>query len=240
MQKLSRTILIYLTLFLLSISFSGLVYAFPSSSSNYNLDAEFGVFGGEKSSANYTLTDTGGGFAVGFSNSTNYLSCSGFQCQLAKVPAITFSLSSTAVNLGTLSTSSISIQSHTATVTTNFDGYTLTVIQDGNLCRIALPCNSSNDIDAIISGPAALSAGTEAYGLATSKSGQNINQYSPGCNSSSQFSAVTTSPQTVANANVATATSGDTTTLCYAATAGGATAAGTYTQTLTYIATGKF
>jgi hypothetical protein len=240
MAKSFRFILIYLVIISLSFSFNSLAYAFPSSSTNYKLDAELGVFGGEKSSTNYRLTDTGGGFAPGFSNSTNYLACSGFQCQLSKVPTITFSLSSTAVNLGTLTTSAISIQSHTATVTTNFQGYSLTVVQDGNLCRIALPCNSSNDIDAIISGPSVLSAGTEAYGLATSKSGQNINQYSPGCNSSSQFSAITTSTQTVANSLTPTATSGDITTLCYAATAGGATAAGTYTQNLTYIATGKF
>lgn len=234
MKLLSKLILIYLPVFLLSLSFTGMVEAFTSSSTNYNINGEFGNFGGAKSSTNYKVTDTGGGFAPGYSTSTSYSNCSGFQCTLAQVPSITFSLSTTSLNLGSLTTSSINVQNHTATVTTNFQGYTLTVVQDGPLTY------GSATIAAVSPSPSTLSAGTEAYGIATSKSGQAINQYSPSCSSSSQFSALTTSTQTVANSNSPTIPAGDQTTLCYAATAGGLTAAGTYTQHLTYIATGKF
>lgn len=240
-MKFSAKFSLFLMLMIaFTISYSGLANAFTSNSTNYSVNGEFGNFGGAKSSTNYSVTDTGGGFARGFNNSANFANCSGFQCTLAQVPSITFSFSTTTVNLGTLSTGSISIQSHTATVTTNFQGYNLTVVQDGNLCRITLPCNSSNDINPVSPTPGALSAGTEGYGLATSKSGQTINQYSPSCSSSSQFSAVTASTQTVASTTSPTATSGDITTLCYAATRGSLTAAGTYTQKLTYIATGRF
>lgn len=233
MRKLSRTILTYFTLFLLSVFFSAWVYAFPSSSASYKLDGEFGDFGGQKNSASYTLTDTGGGFVPGLSNSTNYLSCSGFQCQLSQVPAITFSLSTNTVNLGTLTTGAVNTQTHTATVTTNFQGYTLTVVQNGPLTY------GSATIAPVSPSPGTISAGTEAYGIATSKASQTITQNSS-CSTVGNFSALTTSPQSIAGSTSPTSSSGDTTTLCYGATKSGATAAGTYTQTLTYIATGKF
>lgn len=234
-MKLSRKfILIYLTLILLSLSFTGMAEAFSSNSTNYSINGEFGNFGGAKSSTNYKVTDTGGGFAPGYGTSTSYSNCSGFQCTLAQVPSITFSLSTTSLNLGTLTASTINVQNHTATVTTNFQGYNLTVVQDGPLTY------SGKTIAAVSPSPGTLSAGTEAYGIATSKSGQAVNQYSPSCSSSSQFSALTTSAQTVASSTSPTSPSGDSTTLCYAATIGGSTASGVYSQQVTFIATGKF
>ena len=233
MPNLSRTILIYPTIFLLSFSFAGIAYAFTSTSTNYKLEGEFGNFGGAKSSTNYTLTDTGSGFAPGFNTSSKYVNCSGFQCTLAQVPAITFTLSTNSVNLGTLTASSINTQTHTATVTTNFQGYTLTVVQNGPLTY------GSRTIAAVSPSPGTISAGTEAYGIATSKASQTITQNS-GCSTGGNFSALTTSPQTVASSNSPTSATGDSTTLCYGATAGGSTAAGTYSQQVTFIATGKF
>lgn len=233
MLHLSRVILIYLTLFLLSFSFTDLAFAFSSSSTNYKLEGEFGNFGGAKSSTNYTLTDTGGGFAPGYSNSTNYTDCSGFQCTLAQVPSITFSLSTSSVNLGTLTASSINTQTHTATVTTNFQGYTLTVVQNGPLTY------GSKTITAVSPSPGTISAGTEAYGIATSKASQAITQ-NTGCTTGGNFSALTTSPQTVASSTSPTVSGGDTTTMCFGATKSGSTAAGSYSQIITYIATGKF
>ncbi len=232
MPRLLRLILIYFATFLLSFIYTGLVYAFPSSSTNYKLDAEFGVFGGEKNSTNFRLTDTGGGFAPGFGDSTNYRNCSGFQCTLSQVPSITFSLSTNSISLGTLTTSAVNTQSHTATVTTNWNGYTLTVVQDGNLRR------GSDDIDPVVSSP--ISAGTEAYGLATSKSGQAIVQDTSCGSAVYNASSITSTPQNVASSTVATSLSGDTTTLCYSASVAGSTPAGTYSQIVTYIATGTF
>src|SRR4030066_2582960 len=98
------------------------VLAFGSSSTNYKLEGEFGIFGGAKSSANYNLTDTGGGFAVGFGSSANYGTGSGFQYVLAEVREIVFTISTTTVNLGALTSSSVNNASHTITVTTNGAG----------------------------------------------------------------------------------------------------------------------
>lgn len=232
MPRLYKLILIYLTILLLSFSYTGLVYAFPSSSTNFKLEAEFGVFGGEKNSTNFRLTDTGGGFAPGFGDSTNYRNCSGFQCTLAQVPSITFTLSTNSINLGTLTTAAVNTSSHTAIVTTNWNGYTLRVVQDGNLRK------GSDDIDPVVSSP--ISAGTEAYGLATSKSGQDIVQDTSCGSASYNASAITSTPQSVASTTTATSPSGDTTTICYAASISGTTAAGNYSQAVTFIATGSF
>lgn len=232
MPRLFRLILIYLTTLLLSFVYTDLIYAFPSSSTNYKLDAEFGVFGGEKNSTNFRLTDTGGGFAPGFGDSTNFRNCSGFQCVIAQVPSITVSLSSNAVNLGTLTGASVSTGNHTISVTTNVGGYTTRVIEDGELRY------GGAAIDQV--GDGAVTAGAEEYGLATSQAGRDISLDTDCGNSPYTASPITGTPQSVAYKNGPTYTA-ETTTLCYAASVNSATtAAGTYQQVLTYITTGSF
>jgi hypothetical protein len=232
MKNPARFLLIYLLTSAFLFLSSAAALAFPSSSTNYNLEGEFGIFGGAKSSTNYLLTDTGGGFAPGFGDSTNYRACSGFQCVGAQVPSITFTLSTNSVNLGTLTTGAVNTSNHTATVTTNLGGYTLTVVEDGNLRR------GSDDVDDV--GDGAVNAGSEEYGLSTSESGQEITQDTDCPNSPFNASGITATPKTVANAVGPTYSSGETTTLCYAASRSGLTAAGNYNQILTYIATGSF
>jgi hypothetical protein len=211
------------------------VLAFSSSSDNYKLEGDFGIFGGAKSSTNYKITDTGGGFAIGFGSSANYGTGSGFQYVLAEVPELVFQISSTTVDLGSLSGTPKGV-SQTITVTTNaHDGYKVTVQEDGNLCRTTQPCNSTNDIDPVSGGT--VKPNTEAYGLATSKAGQDIIQ-NTSCGSSFEASAITTSPQTIASPSLPI--NNDTTTLCYSAAISGTTAAGNYTHVLTYVATGTF
>src|SRR3990167_10665960 len=100
MNKRLSFLIASLTLLLLPTS----VWAFSSSSDNFKLEGEFGIFGGAKSSTNYNLTDTGGGFAVGFGSSTSYGTGSGFQYVLAEIREIVFTISTTTVNLGSLST----------------------------------------------------------------------------------------------------------------------------------------
>src|SRR3989344_5630991 len=115
------TVKYFLTNLLLLICFlslTSIVEAFPSSSGSYKLEGEFGIFGGAKTSDNYRLTDTGGGFAPGIGTSTNYRNCSGFQCVIAQVPQVTVTLSSNAINLNTLTTSAVNTASHTISVTT--------------------------------------------------------------------------------------------------------------------------
>ncbi len=211
---------------------TGLAYAFPSASTNYKIDSELGVFGGEKNSTNYRLTDTGGGFAVGFSNSTNYLSCSGFQCTLSQVPTITVSLSATSINLGTLTTGAVNTDSHTVSVTTNIGGYTTRVYSDGTLRR-----SGGADIDAV--GDGAVSAGAEEYGIATSQSGQDITQDTSCGSAAYNASGLTTSQQSVASKAGPTYTA-ESTTICYAASRSGLTAAGNYQQIVYFVTTGSF
>jgi len=206
--------------------------AFQQTSTNFKLEGEFGIFGGAKSSANYKLTDTGGGFAPGISTSGSYEVCSGFQCVLQKVPTITFTLGSNSVNLGSLSAASVTTQSHIFTVNTTLTtGYQVTVVEDGNL-RSSI----GNDINDVSGGT--VDAGSEEYGLATSKSGQNIVQDSSCGPDPDNASAVTGSSQTVASASVDV--TGDQTTMCYGASISPTTPAGQYQHTLTYIATGTF
>ncbi len=232
MPKLYRNILIYITLFLLSFSFTGLAYAFPSSSGSYKLEGEFGDFGGSKSSASYSLTDTGGGFAPGIGDSTNYRSCSGFQCVIAQVPQITVTLSSNAINLGALSGGSVSKASHDISVTTNVGGYTTRVVEDGELRYGAATIDQVGD--------GAVTAGSEEYGLATTQAGRDISQDADCLNPPYTASPITGTPQSVASKSGPTYTA-ETTTLCYAASINTATtAAGTYQQVLTYITTGSF
>src|SRR4030066_26546 len=134
-----------LSLSLLIVS-SSTVLAFGSSSTNYKLEGEFGIFGGAKSSTNYNLTDTGGGFAIGFGSSANYGTGSGFQYVLAEIREIIFTINPTLVNLGSLSGTPKGV-SNTITVTTNArEGYQVTVMEDGNICRTTQPCNAANDI----------------------------------------------------------------------------------------------
>ncbi|OGY22567.1 MAG: hypothetical protein A2113_04235 [Candidatus Woykebacteria bacterium GWA1_44_8] len=212
------------------------VWAFSSSSTNYKLEGEFGIFGGAKSSTNYALTDTGGGFAVGFGSSANYGTGSGFQYVLAEVPELVFTISSTSVNLGSLSGTPTST-SNTITVTTNArEGYKVTVLEDGNICRTAQPCNSSNDIGDVAGGT--VDPSTEEYGLATSKSGQYFAQDTDCANSPFNATAVDGTARQVASSSLPI--DDDQTTLCYSAAISGTTAAGNYSHVLTYIATGTF
>jgi len=234
MKHSAKLILTYLFLSLLSFSLAKSALAFPSSSTNYRLEGEFGNFGGAKTSSNYRLTDTGGGLAPGASDSISYKNCSGFQCVLAQLPSITFELFSNQVNLGSLSTGSVNTASHTAKVTTNRGPYNLTVSADGKLRH------SNGDINDVTDGQ--INAGSEEYGIATSDTDSGLDIITDtNCGSSPyNASAVTTSPKLIAKSSGPTGPSGETVTICYAASKAADTPSGNYQQILTYIATGTF
>ena len=205
-------------------------YGFSSSSDNFKLEGEFGIFGGAKSSTNYKITDTGGGFAIGFGSSANYGSGSGFQYVLAEVPELIFTISSTSVDLGSLSGTPKGV-SHTITVTTNArEGYKVTAIEDGNLRY------GANNIDDVAGGT--VDPNTEEYGLATSKTGQYFAQDTDCANTPFNATAIDGTARQVASADAPI--DADQTTLCYSAAISGATPAGSYQHVLTYIATGTF
>jgi len=225
------TVLIFLSL----ISYiSCPIYAFQQSSDNYQLEGDFNIFSGSKSSESYSLTDTGGGLGPGISTSTNYGIGTGFQYVLAKSPNIAFTVNASSVSLNVFYTS-VATASHTITVTTKATrGYTVYVYADGNLR------NGADDINNAADG--AVTAGSEEYGLATSDGSQNISQDTDCPNAPYTASAITTSLQSVASADADV--TGENTTLCYAASASitspTITKAINYTQTVTYIAVGNF
>lgn len=209
--------------------------AFYSNSTNYQLEAEFGEYGGGKSSANYKLTDTGGGFAVGFGSSANYGNGAGFQYVLAEIREIIFTVSSNFVNLGTVSQTAKGV-SQTITVTTNgAGGYKVTVQENGNLCSpsVAVCTNDINDVSG-----GTVDNNTEEYGLGTSKPAQYFAQDTDCANSPFNATSIDSTARQVASSSVPV--DNDSTTLCFSVAASGTTAAGSYSHTLTYIATGTF
>jgi hypothetical protein len=236
MLKLSQMRKIFAFFIILSLIYYTLqpTYAFQQSSTNYQLEGDFNIFAGSKSSANYSLTDTGGGLGPGISTSTNYGIGAGFQYVLAKSPNIAFTVNASSVSLNVFYTS-VATASHTITVTTKATrGYTVYVYDDGNLR------NGADDINNVADG--AVTAGSEEYGLATSAGSQNISQDTNCPNAPYTASAITTSLQNVASAG--SDVTGENTTLCYAASASitspTITKAIIYTQTVTYIAVGNF
>jgi len=146
-------------------------------------------------------------------------------------PSITFAVSATSINLGTLSTGAVASASHTVrTITNAANGYATYVYSDGNLR------NGSNTIAATTG---TLVAATAGYGIATQDTGQTIHS-DAACNSSpsNTVSALTTAQQSVAGA-----TSGpvdETIYVCYEAAISSLTIAGNYTQTVTYVTVGLF
>lgn len=141
-------------------------------------------------------------------------------------PSITFTLNKTAVSLGALSVSSVSTDTTSFTVNTNaVSGYTTTVTEDGNLRY------SANDINDVADGT--VTAGSEEYGMSTSKAGQTIV-------ATSGNNATAIDGTNKACASASGPVSSDITTLTLLASMAGSTPAGAYFHTVTVLATANF
>lgn len=191
------------------------------SSSSYRLYGdELGAAGGRSTSASYIEQDTLGGLASGDSSSTNYTLLAGFQA-LAEHPTFSFSISSSAVALGTLSPSAIASGSHTFTTSTNAPlGFSVILISDGGLR------SGSNTIDPVADG--SVTVGSEEYGLSLSGTDRSF----------SDDQAPTTDGLTVASRSQWK--NGSSVTVTYKASVAPGTSGGNYSQMLTYVATGLF
>jgi hypothetical protein len=161
-------------------------------------------------------------------------------------PTITSTLSSTTCSLGTLSSSSVSVCTYFNTVLTNASsGFVSTITQDDNLCRIIIPCNAGNDIDAETGGDT-ISSGTEEYGVSSddTNSTQDVPDYDgSGCNGSSPENAgsiATTQSYALHTGPVGSGDVDNVTNLCHVAAISATTGAGVYTQIVTHITTGTF
>lgn len=94
----------------------------------------FNMTSGYKSSASYNLTDTVGQTAAEFFSSTGYHIKAGFQ-YIYTLDDFAFSISSLAVNLGTISPNTFSTASNTLTVTAPGQGYNVTTFEVNKLTK---------------------------------------------------------------------------------------------------------
>lgn len=181
-------------------------------------------FGGEETSTstNYQFQDTLGEIGTGRISSTNYAGLIGFR-QTESDPKMTFTISDTTVDFGTLSVSSVASDSVTITTTTNaVDGYVTTIYETENL-----KTGAGSDIDDVADGT--VTAGSEEYGVRTSGAAGQMN---------AADTAITTSPQTVALYN--SWINGSAVTITFKAAISSTTAAGAYAHDVTLISTGRF
>ena len=140
----------------------------------------------------------------------------------------TFAISSTTCALGTLSTSSVSTCTYNITTSTNAeDGYTTTIIEDGNL-RDGTP-----DIDDVSDGT--VTAGAEEYG-ASSNDADSLDIVTTSGNAASPITGTAKSIATQASGPV----SADAVTVTHHASIVATTMAGSYSHIVTLVSTGTF
>ncbi|MBI5221886.1 MAG: hypothetical protein HY980_00075 [Candidatus Magasanikbacteria bacterium] len=133
-------------------------------SENYQLQLDSVDVGGNlTTSTNYKVSGSLGespGVHETQSTSTNYIIEAGFQAAASGV-ALSATLSTNAVSLGSLTTADTNKASQTLTVTTNSPtGYSVTITEDGNLR------SGSDDINDVSDGE--VTASSEEYGFRTS------------------------------------------------------------------------
>jgi len=201
-------------------------------------------------SCNYSVTYTSDNPGVknywGFICDNHNFSASSSQAGSFTInPALSFSISSTSVNFGTLSSSSVSAASITITTSTNAsNGYITKIYTNGNF-KTAQGFNFSYVTDA-----SNISVGDGKYGIGTSKAGQDVKQYTSSCASgaspqgplsgSTTISNATSAANAVSVASSSSKISNDTTTICFVASPSPTTPAGNYSHIITFVSTGKF
>lgn len=142
----------------------------------------------------------------------NYALRGGFQAM--ELSALSLTLSTTSIALGTLALDSVASSSLTATVTSD-GGYSVSITEDGNLR------DGANDIDDI--GAGNVTAGTEGYGIRTSGAQGQVN---------GSDTAVTGGSLTVASSN--SSASAVATTVDFRAAVDTDSLAGSYSHTVTF------
>ena len=201
-------------------------------SANYKIEKDSINFGGTDGgqSANYNLDDTMGEVGTGLADSENYIMKAGYRQATEEVvdPTFTFAISSTTCALGTLTTASVSSCTYNITTSTNAeDGYTTTIIEDGNL-RDGTP-----DIDDISDGT--VTAGSEEYGV-SSNDADSLDIVTTSGDVASSITGTAKSIATQASGPV----SADAVTVTHHASIAATTIAGSYSHVVTLVSTGTF
>lgn len=111
----------------------GTAHAETLNSPNYTIRmGNFNITSGLKSSTSYNLTDTVGQVAAEFFTGTGYHVKAGFQ-YIYTLFNFSFSISSLAINLGTISPNTFASATNTLTVTAPGQGYSVTVFENSKL-----------------------------------------------------------------------------------------------------------
>lgn len=216
MKKLS--LLLSIVYFLFSVP----ALAAVMSSTNFQIisDAISGGGAALSTSTNFGIADTlNFGAAGATSTSSNFIEADGFQNTTAP-DNLTVTFSKNTINLGTLSTASVSSDNQTLTVTSNSpNGYTTTVQTDGELRA------GSNTIQSV---SGSITAGVAGYGVSTSGSNGQF----------SSLTSISTTSKTIARSSIPVTAA--VTTINYQATISGSTAPGDYSQIVTFTTTANF
>ncbi len=223
MRNLNKSIaIITMVLSLISASFNFAI-AQVMSSTNYKIFVDtVNGGGGLGTSANYKLTDTMG--EVGTTEnvtSTNYIVKAGFEA-INKDQILTVNLSTSEIKLGILAPSQVNTSDETITVTTNGNGYSTTIADDGNL-----RATDGADINNVIDG--AVTAGSEEFGIGTSGSDGLYN---------SADTSISTVPKTIAQRS--SSVNGSVVTVTFKASVVSTTAYDDYSNVVTFSTTGNF
>ncbi|KKU14602.1 MAG: hypothetical protein UX21_C0014G0004 [Microgenomates group bacterium GW2011_GWC2_45_8] len=198
----------------------------------------FNMTSGTKTSTNYNLTDTMGQTAAEFFSSTGYHVKAGFQ-YMYTLYDFSFSISSLAINLGTLTPNAFTTASHTLTVTAPGQGYSVTAYETARLTNAYGDTISDTICD---SGPCTETS-AEIWTTATNNGfGYNVigDDHDPDFTTASYFRpfpdfSLSESPATV----MTTASAGKNRvgTVTYKVSPGSSQAAGDYSTQIIYIAT---
>ena len=213
-------------------------------SSNYIIFADVISSGGAATSTSdsYSLADTIGEAMIlsATSTSASYGIKAGFQ-ELYPDQFLSFSISNTAISLGTLSRTQTKTNSHTMTLATNATNGFLVTVSGSTLS------SGGNTISAIGSSAAAASIGNEQFGInlvanSTPSIGANPSGTAPIGSAAAQYN---TANFFAFNSGATVASSAGNInqtifTVSYIANIASGTEAGTYATTLTYSATANF
>lgn len=123
------------SLFTILYSFAPAALAQTFTSPSYKIRmGNFNMTSGSKSSASYSLTDTVGQTAAEFFTGTGYHVKAGFQ-YIYTLYDFSFSISSLAINLGSLTPNTFSTANHTLTVTAPGQGYSVTAYETSKFTK---------------------------------------------------------------------------------------------------------
>lgn len=209
-------------------------------SPNYTIRmGNFNITSGLKSSASYNLTDTVGQTVAEYFSSTGYHVKAGFQ-YLYTLYDFSFSISSLAVNLGSLTPNAFTTGSHTLTVTAPGQGYSVSAYETSKLTK----SGSSDTIPDTTcdSGPCTETSATIWTTATNNGFGYNAtgNDVSADFVSSSYFRPFPDASLSEAAATVMTTTAAGKNrlaTITYKVSPSGSQAAGNYSTQIVYIAT---